>query len=50
MGVPLVVEVLPSGEQGYRVPPDEYFLPDLGLTAEETAGAARRGERGAARR
>jgi proteasome accessory factor B len=37
MGVPLVVEVLPSGEQGYRVPPDEYFLPDLGLTAEETA-------------
>ena len=37
MGVPLVVETLPSGEQGYRVPPDEYFLPDLGLTAEETA-------------
>ena len=37
MGVPLVVEVLSSGEQGYRVPPDEYFLPDLGLTAEETA-------------
>jgi proteasome accessory factor B len=37
MGVPLVVENLPSGEQGYRVPPDEYFLPDLGLTAEETA-------------
>jgi predicted DNA-binding transcriptional regulator YafY len=37
MGVPLVVENLPSGEQGYRVPPDEYFLPDLGLSAEETA-------------
>jgi proteasome accessory factor B len=37
MGVPLVVETLPSGEQGYRVPPDEYFLPDLDLTAEETA-------------
>lgn len=37
MGVPLVVETMPSGEQGYRVPPDEYFLPDLGLTAEETA-------------
>jgi proteasome accessory factor B len=37
MGVPLVVETLQSGEQGYRVPPDEYFLPDLGLTAEETA-------------
>jgi proteasome accessory factor B len=37
MGVPLVVENLPSGEQGYRVPPDEYFLPDLDLTAEETA-------------
>ncbi len=37
MGVPLVVENLPSGEQGYRVPPDEYFLPDLDLTGEETA-------------
>jgi proteasome accessory factor B len=37
MGVPLVVETMASGEQGYRVPPDEYFLPDLGLTAEETA-------------
>jgi proteasome accessory factor B len=37
MGVPLVVDTLPSGEQGYRVPPDEYFLPDLDLTAEETA-------------
>ncbi|HEX4490460.1 MAG TPA: WYL domain-containing protein [Acidimicrobiia bacterium] len=37
MGVPLVVVNLPSGEQGYRVPPDEYFLPDLDLTDEETA-------------
>jgi proteasome accessory factor B len=37
MGVPLVVETMPSGDQGYRVPPDEYFLPDLGLSAEETA-------------
>jgi proteasome accessory factor B len=37
MGVPLVVENLQSGEQGYRVPPDEYFLPDLSLTEEETA-------------
>jgi proteasome accessory factor B len=37
MGVPLVVETLQSGEQGYRVPPEEYFLPDLDLTAEETA-------------
>ena len=37
MGVPLVVDTMPSGEQGYRVPPDEYFLPDLGLTSEETA-------------
>jgi proteasome accessory factor B len=37
MGVPLVVETMSSGEQGYRVPPDEYFLPDLGLGAEETA-------------
>jgi len=37
MGVPLVVETMPSGEQGYRVPPEEYFLPDLGLSGEETA-------------
>jgi proteasome accessory factor B len=37
MGVPLVVETLPSGDQGYRVPPDEYFLPDLELSADETA-------------
>ena len=37
MGVPLVVETLPSGDQGYRVPPDEYFLPDLDLSADETA-------------
>jgi proteasome accessory factor B len=37
MGVPLVVENVPSGEQGYRVRPDEYFLPDLDLTEAETA-------------
>jgi predicted DNA-binding transcriptional regulator YafY len=37
MGVPLVVETMASGEQGYRVPPEEYFLPDLDLSAEETA-------------
>lgn len=40
MGVPLRVEPVPFGdanEVGYRVDPDEYYLPDLGLTAEETA-------------
>jgi proteasome accessory factor B len=40
MGVPLRVEPVPlgtPGEVGYRVDPDEYYLPDLGLTPEETA-------------
>src|SRR5689334_6775517 len=39
MGVPIAVEPL-SGESvevGYRVRPDEYYLPDLHLSGEETA-------------
>jgi predicted DNA-binding transcriptional regulator YafY len=38
MGVPVTTETLPeSTEVGYRVRPDDYYLPDLGLTPEETA-------------
>ena len=38
MGVPITTEFLPdSTEQGYRVRPDDYYLPDLGLSPEETA-------------
>jgi proteasome accessory factor B len=39
MGVPIAVDPLPgeSAEVGYRVRPDEYYLPDLALTGEETA-------------
>ena len=38
MGVPLATEPVGDGsESGYRVHPDDYYLPDLGLTAEETA-------------
>jgi proteasome accessory factor B len=38
MGVPITVEqVGDTGESGYRVRPEDYYLPDLGLTAEETA-------------
>lgn len=38
MGVPITTELLPdSTEQGYRVRPDDYYLPDLGLSADETA-------------
>lgn len=38
MGIPITVEALTGGdEHGYRVRPDDYYLPDLGLTAEETA-------------
>jgi proteasome accessory factor B len=39
MGVPITVESLPGEvtEVGYRVRPDEYYLPDLHLTPEETA-------------
>jgi proteasome accessory factor B len=39
MGVPITVEPLPgeTAEVGYLVRPDEYYLPDLDLTGEETA-------------
>ena len=38
MGVPLTTESIgDTGEVGYRVRPDDYYLPDLGLTPEETA-------------
>ena len=38
-----------GSELGYRVRPDDYYLPDLGLDAGGDRGAARRGERGVAR-
>src|SRR5690242_3922708 len=39
MGVPITVVALPgeTTETGYLVHPEEYYLPDLELTAEETA-------------
>jgi proteasome accessory factor B len=38
MGVPLLTEPVGDGsETGYRVRPEDYYLPDLGLNAEETA-------------
>jgi proteasome accessory factor B len=40
MGVPITIEPVPYGdgtEVGYRVRPEEYYLPDLGLTPEESA-------------
>jgi proteasome accessory factor B len=38
MGVPLTTETVGDGaEVGYRVRPDDYYLPELGLTPEETA-------------
>jgi proteasome accessory factor B len=40
MGVPIRVETPPFGdpnESGYRVDPDEYYLPDLHLDQNETA-------------
>jgi predicted DNA-binding transcriptional regulator YafY len=38
MGVPITIEEIgESGEFGYRVHPDDYYLPDLGLTPDETA-------------
>jgi proteasome accessory factor B len=38
MGVPITTEGIGDGtEVGSRVEPDDYYLPDLGLTAEETA-------------
>lgn len=37
LGVPITIETLDAlgGEQGYRIRPEDYYLPDLGLTAEE---------------
>ena len=37
MGVPLETEIRPDGETGYRVRPETYYLPDLGLDEDETA-------------
>ena len=38
MGVPLTTESIGDGaELGYRVRPEDYYLPDLGLDAEEAA-------------
>ena len=38
MGVPITMETIGDGnEVGYRVRPEDYCLPDLGLTADETA-------------
>jgi proteasome accessory factor B len=38
MGVPVTTEMIgDAGEIGYRVKPEDYYLPDLGLTADETA-------------
>jgi predicted DNA-binding transcriptional regulator YafY len=38
MGVPLTTESIDDGaELGYRVRPEDYYLPDLGLDAEEAA-------------
>ena len=51
MGVPITMETIGDGtEVGYRVRPDDYCLPDLGLTRRRDRGAARRGERDLARR
>jgi proteasome accessory factor B len=40
MGVPLRIEVVPGStppEDGYRIDPEEYYLPDLDLDADELA-------------
>src|SRR5260370_37414949 len=38
MGVPLTTEPIGDGsELGYRVRPEDYYLPDLGLDADEAA-------------
>lgn len=39
LGVPIVTQVIEGtgGEVGYRIPADEYYLPDPGLTPEERA-------------
>lgn len=56
LGVPIAVETIDDlgGEVGYRIHPDDYYLPDLGLTPEERAAlhvavSAVRLEGGAAR-
>ncbi len=37
LGIPLKVEPVSSGGQlGYRIPPDDYYLPELGLDPSET--------------
>jgi proteasome accessory factor B len=42
LGVPIVVEPVSGlgGETGYRIRPDDYYLPDLGLTTDERAALA----------
>ena len=38
LGIPITVEPLGlGGEQGYRIRPEDYYLPDPGLTPEERA-------------
>lgn len=38
MGVPITMETIGDGNEfGYRVRPDDYCLPDLGLTGDEAA-------------
>jgi predicted DNA-binding transcriptional regulator YafY len=39
LGVPIVTQIIEGtgGETGYRIPPDQYYLPDPGLTPEERA-------------
>ena len=43
LGVPIVTEPVEGagGDVGYRIPPDEYYLPDPGLTDEERAALLR---------
>ncbi len=50
MGVPLTTEI-DRRRRRARLPrrPEDYYLPDLDLDAEESRGAARRGQRGLAR-
>ena len=51
MGVPITIETIGDGsELGYRVRPDDYYLPDLGLDADEAAALRVAVERGLARR
>ena len=51
MGVPITMETIGDGDElGYRVRPDDYCLPDLGLERRRDRRAPRRGERDLARR